>query len=175
MHGHSIANCLSILSSALVVRLVKRATVTNLRITLKLDGIFSYFPTRPLTLEEIQGYDEIKHVFLSPDTETWDPNSETYALNEEQIVDSVSDIVYPPPAAREVFEHMEVEEVRTEPLDNTVEKVSAYDKFVDEVISSSSVVLYFPQSIERSVITDPIRAQVASISTNLDPEFLSKS
>ena len=114
-------------------------------------------------------------MFLSPDAETWDPYSDTYALNKEHLVCAGGEIVYPQPRAREVFKPTEVVEVRTEPLDNTVEKVSAYDKFVDEVISSSSVVLYFPQSIERSVITDPIRAQVASISTNLDPEFLSKS
>ena len=31
--------------------------------------------------------------------------------------------------------------------------------------------LYFPPSIERLVVTDPIRAQVASTSTTLDPHF----
>ena len=63
---------------------------------------------------------------------------------------------------------MEVGEVRTEPLDNIIEQVSAYDKFVDAVISSSGVVLYLPPSIEGLVVTDPIIAQVSSISTTLD-------
>ena len=47
--------------------------VTKIRIPLKLDSIFLYFPTRELTLEQMQRCDEIKHVFLSPDSETWDP------------------------------------------------------------------------------------------------------
>ena len=70
--------------------------VTKLRIPLKLDGLFSYFPTRALTLEEMHRCDEIEHVFILPDSETWDPYSETYALNEEQLVDSGGEIVYPP-------------------------------------------------------------------------------
>ena len=97
--------------------------VTKLQIPLKLDGIFSYFPTQALTLEEMQRCDEMKHVFRSPDAETWDTYSETYDLNKEQLVDSGGDILYPPPRDREVSEPMEVEEVRTKPLDNMVGQV----------------------------------------------------
>ena len=56
-----------------------------------------------------------------------------------------------------------------------VEQVSAYDIFVDAVISSSAVVQDFPPSIERLVVTYRIQAQGPSISTTLDPEFLSTS
>ena len=49
--------------------------------------------------------------------------------------------------------------------------VPAYDKIVDAVISSSEVVLDLPPSLERLVVSDPIRAQVASISSVLDPEI----
>ena len=86
-------------------------------------------------------------------------------------MDSGGEIVYPPPRASEVLEPMEVGDVITEPLDNMVEQVSAYNKFFDAVISSSAVVIDFPPSIERSVVTDPIRAQVASISATFDPEL----
>ena len=55
--------------------------VNKLRITLKLDGILSYFPKRDFTLEEMQRCDEIEHMFLLPDAETWNTYSETYALN----------------------------------------------------------------------------------------------
>ena len=97
--------------------------VTKLQIPLKLDGIFLYLPTQALTLEEMNSCDEMKHVFLSPDAETVDLYSETYALNEEQLVDAGGGIVYPLPRASEVFEPMEVGEIRTEPLDNMVEQV----------------------------------------------------
>ena len=49
--------------------------------------------------------------------------------------------------------------------------VTAYDKIVDAVISSSAAVLDLPLSVERSVVSDQIRAQVASISSVLDPEL----
>ena len=49
--------------------------------------------------------------------------------------------------------------------------VTAYDKIVDTVISSSAVVLDLPPSVERSVVSDPTRAQVDSISSVLDPEL----
>ena len=109
-------------------------------------------------------------MFLSPDAETWDPYSVTYALNEEQLVDSGGVILYPQPRDRGEFEPIEVGEVISEPLDNMVEQVSAYDKFADAVISSSAVVVDYPPSIERLLVTDPIQSQVASISTTLDPE-----
>ena len=124
--------------------------------------------TTTTTMEDMQRCDDIKYVFLSPDAKTWDPYSETYDLNEERLVDAGGEIVYPPPQAREFSKPMEVGEVRTEPLDNIIEQVSAYDKFVDAVISSSGVVLYLTPSIEGLVVTDPIIAQVSSISTTLD-------
>ena len=95
-------------------------------------------------------------MFLSPDAEIWDQYSETNAFNKEHIVDSGMEIVYLSPRAREVFKPMEVGEVRTEPFDNMVEQVSVYDKVVDALIYSSTVVLDFLPSIEILVVTDPI-------------------
>ena len=84
---------------------------TKLRVPLQLDGIFSYFPTRALTLDEMQNCDQIEHIFLSPDAETWDPYSESYSINEDQIVDAGGEMVYPTPIERTVFEPMEVEDI----------------------------------------------------------------
>ena len=60
----------------------------KLRIPLQLYGIFSYFPTRALTLDEMPNCDQIEHIFLSPDAETWYPYFESYSINEDQLVDS---------------------------------------------------------------------------------------
>ena len=165
--------------------------VTKLRITLKLDGIFSYFPTRALTLQEMENCDQIEYVFLSPDAETWDPYTQTYALNEESLVDDGGEIVYPPPKDRNVHDPMEVGELyATQDNDNILNDnktynmfgilkeavVNAYDNIVDAIIYSSEVVLDLPPSVERSVVSDPIRAQVASIRSVLDPElFINRS
>ena len=78
---------------------------------MKLDGIFSYFQTRALTLNEIQNCEEIEHVFLSPDAETWDPYSPSYSLNEDHIMDAGREMGYPTPRGMIFFEAMEVEEL----------------------------------------------------------------
>ena len=81
---------------------------TKLWIPLQLDGIFSYFPTRALTLDEMQNCDQMEHTFLSPDTETWYPYSESYSINEYQLNDAGGEMVYPTPRARTDFEPMKV-------------------------------------------------------------------
>ena len=70
---------------------------TKLRIPLKLDGVFSYFPTRALTSDEIENGKELEDVFLSPDASVWDPYDETWALNEDALLDDRGDMVYPAP------------------------------------------------------------------------------
>ena len=52
---------------------------TKLRIPIQLDGIFSYFPTRNLTREEIYNCEYIKTVYLKPDAAEWDPYNEDYS------------------------------------------------------------------------------------------------
>ena len=84
---------------------------TKLWIPLQLDGIFSYFPTRALTLDEMQNCDQIEHIFLSPDSKTWDPSSESYSINEDQLVENGGEMVYPEPRARTVFDPMYTEEL----------------------------------------------------------------
>ena len=52
---------------------------TELRIPMQLDGIFSYFPMRKLTQEEIDNCEYIKTVYLTPDAAEWDPCDEDYS------------------------------------------------------------------------------------------------
>ena len=60
---------------------------TGLRIHLKLNGIFSYFPTRPLTSSEIESLDDYRLVYLTPDAEQWDPYRTSFADDEDAMVD----------------------------------------------------------------------------------------
>jgi len=48
---------------------------TGLRIHLQLNGIFSYFPTRPLTVDEQYHWDNYPVIFITPDGAVWDPHS----------------------------------------------------------------------------------------------------
>jgi len=55
-----------------------------LRIPLQLHGIFSYFHTRMPTTQEIY---ECAKIIITPDSTDWDPHNESYALNEESMLD----------------------------------------------------------------------------------------
>ncbi len=54
---------------------------TGMRIHLSLNGIFSSFPTRALTLEEIEDWENYSIIFITPDSVTWDPCASHYAEN----------------------------------------------------------------------------------------------
>ncbi len=49
-------------------------------ICLKLKGIFSYFPIRALTLDEIDNWDRFPIVFITLDGDAWDPHTSHYAI-----------------------------------------------------------------------------------------------
>ena len=65
----------------------------NLRIVLQLEGIFSVFKTRNLNDEEIAepgGYDIL---YLTPDADSWDPNCEAWAEQEDEMLDIDEEIL----------------------------------------------------------------------------------
>ena len=83
-------------------QLADRASIDNhcvydpesgLRIHLQLNGIFSYFSTRPLTVDEQMHWEDYDVVFLTPDGAMWDPHSLHYAEEEAAMVDADGAIV----------------------------------------------------------------------------------
>ena len=56
----------------------------NLRIPLALEGVFSYFPTRNPTTDDLL---EGEPLTITPEGPTWNPNSEHYSLNEDSYLD----------------------------------------------------------------------------------------
>jgi hypothetical protein len=59
----------------------------GLRIHLKLNGIFSYFPTRALTTEECKEWESYPVIFITPDSDSWDPYSAYFVDEEDAMVD----------------------------------------------------------------------------------------
>ena len=57
----------------------------ELRIPLSLWGMFSYFPSRKPTLEQVRQCEDV--YILTPDSDQWDPHTDVYARNEENMVD----------------------------------------------------------------------------------------
>ena len=58
---------------------------TNFNIHMKLDGIFSYFPTRKLTMDELEECEYMETVYLIPDADQWNPYDEEYAESEDSF------------------------------------------------------------------------------------------
>ena len=63
------------------------------RITLSLRGIFSYFPSRKPTQSELEAVDDV--LVLTPQGQTWDPDSVVYACNEENMIDWEGNMIQP--------------------------------------------------------------------------------
>ena len=67
-------------------------TETELRIPLKLRGVFSYFNSRSLTSEEIQDCKSYDIVYLTPDCSSWNPTNTAWAEQEDSLFDSDGNI-----------------------------------------------------------------------------------
>ena len=59
---------------------------SGMQIQLALNGIFSYFPTRSLTIEEVE--ENFPVVFITPDGDGWDPYTSHFAENEAATIDA---------------------------------------------------------------------------------------
>ena len=57
------------------------------------EGIFSYFLTRKPTREELVSTEDI--LVMTSQGQNWDPNSDVYALNEENMIDWEGNMIYP--------------------------------------------------------------------------------
>ena len=57
----------------------------SFRIPLSLRGIFSYFLTRKPTRDELQSCDDV--LVMTPQSHSWNPHSDVYARNEENMLD----------------------------------------------------------------------------------------
>jgi hypothetical protein len=66
---------------------------TGMRIHLQLNGTLSYFPTRPLTLAEQENWDELPIVYLTPDSDRWDPQATHYGDAESSMLDNSGQLV----------------------------------------------------------------------------------
>ena len=83
----------------------------DLKIPLKLDGIFSYFETRKLTDDEVEACEYIPTVSLSSDSDKWDPYDPSYANQEDSMIDYRGDLMVREPKKRKILDDSEVSEI----------------------------------------------------------------
>ena len=67
----------------------------NIRIPLQLKNTISYIPTRVPTKDELllMGTPDIKVMFLTPNSPSWNPHNETFESQENGMVDARGDII----------------------------------------------------------------------------------
>jgi hypothetical protein len=61
---------------------------SGMRVHLQLNGIFSFSPTRNLIPYKVEHWNTYPIVFLTPDGDSWDPNSTHYVEQEASMLDS---------------------------------------------------------------------------------------
>ena len=80
----------------------------DLRIPMRLDGIFSYFATRELTVEEIDNCEYIETLQLRPDSDDWDPYDESFADCEDSFTDFKGELIDRPEKRRRLIKDVDV-------------------------------------------------------------------
>ena len=59
----------------------------GLRISLSLNGIFSVFKTRAPSEKEIEEIEKYQTIFITTDSNVWDPYTESYRINIDSLVE----------------------------------------------------------------------------------------
>jgi len=143
--------------------------VTGLRIHLQLNGTFSYFVTRSLTLEEQDNWENYPVVYLTPDSDQWDPHASHFAEAEAAMVDSSGEIVGQRKQNQNLFKEADIKELYAEPC--------TWDSFAQLINDQLSEVynLSVPllEDDEVMLTCDGIRAQIASLNTVFEPSIFS--
>ena len=142
---------------------------SGMRIHLALNGIFSYFPTRSLTIEEVEDWENFPVVFITPDGDGWDPNTSHFAENEAAMIDANGLIVeHDTRLPRVLFTEADLCKLYGEPV--------AWDEFNDAVNTVITSQDYDPgcpltEDEATKLNHDGIRAGLASIDISYEPRL----
>lgn len=116
----------------------------DLKIPLKLKGVFSYFNHQVPRYEEI---DMLEVIFLTPDSTSWDPHSDHYANEEEAFLDKNSFIVDKPRKKKKtiVDDYDLNDEMQIDSCEVNLHTMPTVEK-IDETINAliNSVIADFP-------------------------------
>jgi hypothetical protein len=145
---------------------------TGMRIHLQLNGTFSYFPTRPLTLEEQENWDDFPVVYLTPDGDRWDPQATHYGDAESSMLDNSGQLVDCNWTNLTIFDEADISgmKAKTDTWDSFDEKVDAIALenedwyLVDALLNEDD---------EIRLTQDGIRAELATVNIAHEPSLFS--
>jgi hypothetical protein len=142
---------------------------SGMQIHLALNGIFSYFPMRSLTVEEVEDWEDFPVVFITPDGDGWDPYASHFAENEVAMIDANGLIVeHDTRLPWVLFTEADLCKLYGKPV--------AWDKFndaVDRAITSHDCDPGCPLTDDEAIKLnhDGIRAGLASIDISYEPRL----
>ena len=99
--------------------------------------VFSYFQTRLLTVDEENRWEEFPVVFLTPDSDQWDPQSSHYADAEAAMVDHTGELVNCEKVVQHVFDASDVSELYAETA-----TWELFEQVADDIVLDSDLNLY---------------------------------
>jgi hypothetical protein len=133
---------------------------SGLRIHLQLNGIFSYFKTWPLNLEEQENWEDYQVVYVTPDGDSWDPYSEHFADKEAAMVDVKGSLVEQDPCPQSnIFTEADISKLYGKPV-----TWQCYEDIVKNIADDDSIKIHHLTSddLER-FYGDGICAQLANL------------
>jgi hypothetical protein len=141
---------------------------TKLQIHLQLKGVFSYFPTCALTIEEQDNWEDYEVIFLTPDAANWDLNSEHFAQMEDSFLDADGDIaICDVKTPTQIITDANIGSLYAEPL-----HWDRYEEIVDEQFQISCLDSGAPFDDDEAykLNQDPIRAHLSDVGGVYKPE-----
>jgi hypothetical protein len=120
----------------------------DLRIPLALWGVFSYFPSRFPTIKELQS-DKNEVLLLTPNG-PWDPHSDVYARNEENMTDWLGNISEPEQRPRILLKTVEEDVAMSASLCISSVETQVIDSLYDSrrIIGSATTAKAIPHAID---------------------------
>jgi hypothetical protein len=86
-----------------------------MHIHLELNGVFLYFLTRQLNLDEMENWEGYPVVYLTPDSDQWDPNVTHFLEQEAAMLDSDGYIIDRTPYPRTIFGEADLSALYVDP------------------------------------------------------------
>ncbi|KAL7538844.1 hypothetical protein ACHAXR_009411 [Thalassiosira sp. AJA248-18] len=144
----------------------------NIRIPLRLKGVFSYFASRKLTSDELENCEEMETLCLTPNSRRWNPHCDSYANNDDSFLDFRGELQYPLPKKRRLINEDEVEDEAEISSFRIMD--DQWENAIDAAIAASDIDFIKrddPSMSEDDLKQDddPIRAHVADLSGIFDP------
>ena len=148
----------------------------ELRIPLRLRGIFSCFPSRALTRDEENDAEQLEVVYLTPDAMSWEPNDESWGEREDAYLDHLGDVLdHPTSPEHELIEKRDLEKKW---FDVAVSEAT-WEAAIDGACQDDALELFSDE--RRDEVNaydnsgDHIRAQIADLSGACDPDLFARA